>query len=229
MIGDTIKRVKERLSKVKRQRSTQRRQRERRDIFNVSLVGYTNAGKSTLFNALVKARAFAADQLFATLDTTTRQFYIGEIQRSVSLSDTVGFIRDLPHGLVDAFQATLQEAIDADLLLHVIDASNPKFPEQIKQVQQVLKEIGAIDVPQLLVFNKVDALPDHHQPIQWHDFYEVDGKLLPRIFVSAQQGIGLVELRSQLAVQIMALTNNSADIDAEANTAAVTLTPDDLG
>ncbi len=229
MIGDTIKRVKERLSKVKRQRSTQRRQRERRDIFNVSLVGYTNAGKSTLFNALVKARAFAADQLFATLDTTTRQFYIGEIQRSVSLSDTVGFIRDLPHGLVDAFQATLQEAIDADLLLHVIDASNPKFPEQIKQVQQVLKEIGAIDVPQLLVFNKVDALPDHHQPIQWHDFYEVDGKLLPRIFVSAQQGIGLAELRSQLAVQIMALTNNSADIDAEANTAAVTLTPDDLG
>lgn len=229
MIGDTIKRVKERLSKVKRQRSTQRRQRERRDIFNVLLVGYTNAGKSTLFNALVKARAFAADQLFATLDTTTRQFYIGEIQRSVSLSDTVGFIRDLPHGLVDAFQATLQEAIDADLLLHVIDASNPKFPEQIKQVQQVLKEIGAIDVPQLLVFNKVDALPDHHQPIQWHDFYEVDGKLLPRIFVSAQQGIGLAELRSQLAVQIMALTNNSADIDAEANTAAVTLTPDDLG
>lgn len=240
IISDTIKRLKERLSKVKRQRSTQRRQRERRDIFNVSLVGYTNAGKSTLFNALVKARAFAADQLFATLDTTTRQFYIGEIQRSVSLSDTVGFIRDLPHGLIDAFQATLQEAIDADLLIHVIDASNPKFPEQIKQVQQVLEEIGAIDVPQMLVFNKIDALPDHHQPTQWHDFYELDGQLLPRVFVSAQQGIGLAELRSQLAVQIMALTNSSADIDtsdtsisasasASASVDVDTLIPDDLG
>lgn len=224
MIGEAIKRVKERLSKVKRQRSTQRRQRERRDTFNVSLVGYTNAGKSTLFNALVKARAFAADQLFATLDTTTRQFYIGEIQRSVSLSDTVGFIRDLPHGLIDAFQATLQEAVDADLLLHVIDASNAKFPEQIKQVQQVLEEIGAVNVPQLLVFNKVDALPENQQPIQWHDSYELDGKWLPRVFVSAKEGIGLAELRSQLAEQIMALTNTSVVADV-----ATTLTPDDPG
>ena len=118
MIDESIKRIKERLVKVKRQRSTQRRQRERRDAFNISLVGYTNAGKSTLFNALVKARAYAADQLFATLDTTTRQLYLSEASRTVSLSDTVGFIRDLPHGLVDAFRATLQEAIDADLLLH---------------------------------------------------------------------------------------------------------------
>ena len=127
MISETIKRTKERLHKVKRQRQTQRRQRERRDAFNISLIGYTNAGKSTLFNALVKARAYAADQLFATLDTTTRQLYLADAGRSVSLSDTVGFIRDLPHGLVDAFQATLQEAIDADLLMHVIDASNPPF------------------------------------------------------------------------------------------------------
>jgi len=154
MISDNIKRTKERLAKVKKQRQTQRRQRERRDAFNISLIGYTNAGKSTLFNALVKARAYAADQLFATLDTTTRQLYLGEAGRSVSLSDTVGFIRDLPHGLVDAFQATLQEAIDADLLLHVVDAANPEFIEQIAQVQKVLVEIGAADVPQLLVLSK---------------------------------------------------------------------------
>jgi GTP-binding protein HflX len=155
MIGETIKRTKERLSKVKRQRQTQRRQRERRDAFNISLIGYTNAGKSTLFNALVKARAYAADQLFATLDTTTRQLYLGDAERSVSLSDTVGFIRDLPHGLVDAFQATLQEAIDADLLLHVVDAANPNFVEQIEQVQRVLKEIGADTIPQVLVSTKL--------------------------------------------------------------------------
>src|SRR3954463_16229444 len=113
MIGDAIKRTKDRLEKVKKQRSTQRRQRERQGAFNISIVGYTNAGKSTLFNALVKARAYAADQLFATLDTTTRQLYLGDGQgggRSVSLSDTVGFIRDLPHGLVDAFRATLPRA-----------------------------------------------------------------------------------------------------------------------
>ena len=128
MISEAIKRIRERLEKVKRQRRTQRRQRSRRDSFSISLVGYTNAGKSTLFNALVKARAYAADQLFATLDTTTRQLYLGEAGRSVSLSDTVGFIRDLPHGLIDAFQATLQEAVDADLLLLVVDASNPAFP-----------------------------------------------------------------------------------------------------
>ena len=106
-------------------------------------MGYTNAGKSSLFNALVKARAYAADQLFATLDTTTRQLYLGEAGRSVSLSDTVGFIRDLPHGLVDAFAATLQEAAEADLLLHVVDASNPSHLEQIASVQRVLREIGA--------------------------------------------------------------------------------------
>jgi len=214
MIGESIKRLKERLSKVKRQRTTQRRQRERRQTFNVSLVGYTNAGKSTLFNALVKARAYAADQLFATLDTTTRQLYIGELERSVSLSDTVGFIKDLPHGLVDAFQATLQEAIDADLLLHVIDASNPKFPEQIAQVQRVLAEIGASDIPQLLVFNKVDVLPDGHQPVQWQDVYELDGRQTPRVFVSARTGAGLAGLRSQLAATMLALTSTTPQADA---------------
>jgi len=204
MIGETIKRTKERLSKVKKQRQTQRRQRERRDAFNISLIGYTNAGKSTLFNALVKARAYAADQLFATLDTTTRQLYLGDAARSVSLSDTVGFIRDLPHGLVDAFQATLQEAIDADLLLHVVDASNTDYVEQIAQVQRVLTEIGAQDIPQLLVFNKTDALQPDQQPLRLVDEYEIDGVQTPRVFVSAKNAQGLAELRQTLSALVAA-------------------------
>lgn len=204
MIGDAIKRTRERLVKVKRQRSTQRRQRERRDTFNISLVGYTNAGKSTLFNALVKARAYAADQLFATLDTTTRQLYLADAGRSVSLSDTVGFIRDLPHGLVDAFQATLQEAIDADLLLHVVDASNADFPEQMAQVERVLQEIGAADIPQILVFNKLDALAEERRPPDLQDQYEVAGHLLPRLFVSARSGEGLDNLRRALSSRVLA-------------------------
>ena len=199
MIGDNIKKIKERLVKVKRQRQTQRRQRERRDAFNISLVGYTNAGKSTLFNALVKARAYTADQLFATLDTTTRQLYLGEAGRSISLSDTVGFIRDLPHGLIDAFQATLQEAVDADLLLHVVDAASPHFPEQIAEVQRVLGEIGAADIPQVLVFNKLDALEKERFPLQLEDIFDLDGIPTPRIFLSAINGDGLQMLRLQLA------------------------------
>jgi GTP-binding protein HflX len=199
MIGDHIKRTKERLSKVKRQRQTQRRQRERRDAFNISIIGYTNAGKSTLFNALVKARAYAADQLFATLDTTTRQLYLGEAGRTVSLSDTVGFIRDLPHGLVDAFQATLQEAIDADLLLHVVDASNPHFSDQIQEVQKVLAEIGADQIPQILVFNKVDALSAELQPLRLEDTFEIDSVQTPRLFVSAKTLDGMQTLRQKLA------------------------------
>jgi len=199
MIATTIKRTKEQLQKVKRQHQTQRKQRDRRGAFNISLIGYTNAGKSTLFNALVKARAYAADQLFATLDTTTRQLYLGEAQRSVSLSDTVGFIRDLPHGLIDAFQATLQEAIDADLLVHVVDASNPDHVLQIRQVQQVLKEIGAQDIPQLLVFNKIDAMEAANLPLQEQDLFEVDGVQTPRLFVSARAGTGIPSLRTALA------------------------------
>ncbi|WP_426304578.1 GTPase HflX [Acidovorax facilis] len=204
MIGDAVKRTRERLVKVKRQRTTQRRQRERRDTFNISLVGYTNAGKSTLFNALVKARAYAADQLFATLDTTTRQLYLGDAGRSVSLSDTVGFIRDLPHGLVDAFQATLQEAIDADLLLHVVDASNPGFPEQMAQVQKVLNEIGAADIPQILVFNKLDSLQAEQRPPLLEDQYDVDGHVFPRLFVSARSGEGVDALRHALSLRVLA-------------------------
>ena len=199
MIGEAIKRTRERLVKVKRQRATQRRQRDRRNTFNISLVGYTNAGKTTLFNALVKARAYAADQLFATLDTTTRHLYLGEGNRSASLSDTVGFIRDLPHGLIDAFQATLQEAVDADLLLHVVDASNPAFPEQIAQVQKVLQEIGAADIPQIMVFNKLDRMSEENRPRQLQDLYDLEGELVQRVFVSAQKNEGVAELREALA------------------------------
>ncbi|AOF85627.1 GTP-binding protein HflX [Hydrogenophaga sp. RAC07] len=204
MIGESIKRTKERLEKVKKQRATQRRQRERRDTFSISLVGYTNAGKSSLFNGLVKARAYAADQLFATLDTTTRQLYLGEAGRSVSLSDTVGFIRDLPHGLVDAFAATLQEAADADLLLHIVDASNPSHPEQMASVMGVLKDIGAEHVPQILVFNKLDAIDEVHIPLVLADQMELDGQTVPRIYVSAQTGEGLPALRALLAAQVLA-------------------------
>lgn len=204
MIGENIKRIKQRLVAVKRQRQTQRRQRERRDAFNISLVGYTNAGKSTLFNALVKARVYAADQLFATLDTTTRQLYLGEAGRSVSLSDTVGFIRDLPHGLIDAFQATLQEAVDADLLLHVVDAASPQCIEQIAEVQRVLAEIGAADIPQILIFNKLDALEVTSRPLQFEDTYELTGVQIPRIFLSSKTGEGIQALRQHLVSLVSA-------------------------
>lgn len=204
MLSDSIKRTRERLEKVKKQRATQRRQRDRRNTFNVSLVGYTNAGKTSLFNALVKAKAYAADQLFATLDTTTRQLYLVEAQASISLSDTVGFIRDLPHGLVDAFAATLQEAADADLLLHVVDASNPGHPEQMEQVRRVLHDIGAADVPQVLVFNKLDALAPEQRPIQAIGVMEMDGRTLERVHVSAVSGDGLSQLRAMLTQHLQA-------------------------
>ena len=227
MIDESIKRTKERLKKVKKQRTTQRRQRSRRDVFNISLAGYTNAGKSTLFNAMVKARAYAADQLFATLDTTTRQMYLSEAEESVSLSDTVGFIRDLPHGLVDAFQATLQEAIDADLLLHVVDASNLNFPEQIQQVQKVLAEIGADDVPQILVFNKLDAIEPERQPAALQDVYELEGDPVPRVFVSARSGQGLAQLRQLLTDRVLQ-ARQEAERDEQGGAQDMSwMTPDD--
>jgi len=200
MIGERIKSVSARLDKVKRQRGTQRRSRERSGAFRVALVGYTNAGKSTLFNALVKAKAYAADQLFATLDTTTRSLWLDSLGRSVSLSDTVGFIRDLPHKLVEAFEATLQESADADVLLHVVDAASPQLHEQLAEVQRVLREIGADHIPQILVYNKMDLLEPTRQPRQPVDQVEREpGVVSPRVFLSAATGVGLNDLRLEIA------------------------------
>ena len=211
MIGDRIKTVKERLEKVKRQRGTQRKARERRGTFRVSLVGYTNAGKSTLFNTLTKSKAYAADQLFATLDTTTRSLWLGEAQASVSLSDTVGFIRDLPHKLVEAFRATLQEAAEADLLLHVIDAASPLLAEQQAEVERVLEEISADGVPQLLVHNKCDLLEASQQSREVADSIEVHpGVRRRRVFVSARTGQGLDVLRQAIGEIALEHLNASA-------------------
>ena len=222
MIGERIKALKLKLDKVKRQRGTQRRQRERSQTLRVSLVGYTNAGKSTLFNALVKARAYAADQLFATLDTTTRQLYLEDVGRGVTLSDTVGFIRDLPHKLVEAFEATLQEAAEADLLLHVVDASSPVLDEQMAQVWKVLADIGASDIPQVLVFNKLDRLEPSQRPRVLRDTLELDaGVRMPRVFVSALDGSGLDLLRGILSQAAAGTLAASLNGDAPAPPAAL--------
>lgn len=202
MISDSVKRTRDKLTKVKRQRQTQRRQRDRVGVFTMSLVGYTNAGKSSLFNALVKAQTFVADQLFATLDTTTRQMYLSGAGQSVSVSDTVGFIRDLPHGLVEAFSATLQEAVEADVLLHVVDAANPAYIEQIIEVQRVLGDIGAGDIPQILLFNKLDLVEGGRGPRRMRDQMDVNGQVFERLFVSAHTGEGLDGLRALLVERL---------------------------
>ncbi|CAG2153947.1 GTPase HflX [compost metagenome] len=195
MLDDRAKRLKADLSRLQRQHHTQRRARARNDTLSISLVGYTNAGKSTLFNALTKARAYAADQLFATLDTTSRRLFL-EGLGNVVLSDTVGFIRDLPTQLVAAFRATLDETVHADLLLHVVDASSPVRHEQIEQVNRVLAEINASDIPQIVVMNKIDAAPEL---LEQGPRVERDEDGVPkRVFLSAREGMGLDALREAI-------------------------------
>lgn len=191
LIGERVKALRAKLKKLQRQHETQRRARGRSNTLSVSLVGYTNAGKSTLFNAMTKAQVYAADQLFATLDTTSRRIYLGEAG-SVVISDTVGFIRELPHQLVAAFRATLEETIRADLLLHVVDASSPARLEQVEEVNAVLREIGADRIPQILVWNKIDAAG--LEPAVERDEYDK----IRRVFISAHTGAGIDLLREAI-------------------------------
>jgi len=210
LIGVRVKALRERIAKLGQQRRTQRRSRTRQNVLSVALVGYTNAGKSTLFNALTRAGAYAADQLFATLDTTTRKIYLpprGEwTGGEVVLSDTVGFITRLPHDLVAAFRATLEATAEADLLLHVIDSSSPGRERQIEAVDKVLGEIGADAVPQLRVYNKLDLTGV--APGVGRDEY---GKL-HSVYVSAQTGAGLELLREALS-EILRASRVQAECD----------------
>ena len=191
MIATRVRQLRERMTKIERQRTTRRRARQRRGTIAVSLVGYTNAGKSTLFRALTGADAYAANQLFATLDTLSRRLRLAP-DVEVVLSDTVGFIRDLPHQLVAAFRATLEETASADLLLHVVDFASPDREEQAEQVGQVLVDIGAADVPTIVVCNKIDAAG--RGPGLERDACGSIG----RVFVSARDGVGLDLLRQAL-------------------------------
>jgi len=198
LIGVRVKALRERLAKLGKQRRTQRRSRGRQNVLSVALVGYTNAGKSTLFNALTRSGAYAADQLFATLDTTTRKIYLPQVGEVV-LSDTVGFITRLPHDLVAAFRATLEATAEADLLLHVIDSDSSGRERQIEAVENVLAEIGADAVPQLRVYNKLDLTGV--APGVGRDEY---GKL-QGVYVSAQTGAGLELLRDALSEILLAI------------------------
>lgn len=191
-----IRQIKQKLERVRSQREQARRGRKRADIPSVSLVGYTNAGKSTLFNALTTSEVYAADQLFATLDPTLRRLQLDDLG-PVVLADTVGFIRHLPHKLVEAFRATLEESSNSDLLLHVIDAHEPERMAQIEQVQAVLKEIGAHELPMLEVYNKLDLLEGVEPQIQR------DAEGVPqRVWLSAREGRGLDLLRQAVAERL---------------------------
>jgi len=204
LVGERIRRLREKLKKLERQRNTQRASRRRAGVFNIGIVGYTNAGKSTLFNRMTRSSTYVADKLFATLDTTTRKLYI-DPGIHVTLSDTVGFIRDLPHGLVAAFHATLTEAMEADLLLHVVDASSAMREQQIEDVNVVLEEIGATSIPQIIIYNKIDRLEGG--PVA-AILRNEDGKII-ELRVSALSAIGMDLLRD--AMREFALVNGFSE------------------
>lgn len=196
LLRNRVQTIKKRLEKVRSQRAQSRQYRHKHSVPTVVLVGYTNAGKSTLFNALTQSQVFVADQLFATLDPTLRQIKIAEVGE-VILADTVGFIRHLPHDLVDAFRATLEEATYADLLLHVVDAANADKLLLMKAVDTVLHEIGASDVPQLLVMNKIDLLQDVAASVERD---ELDKPV--KVRCSAHSGDGLAQLRQAIGERV---------------------------
>ncbi len=196
LLRDRMVNIRKRLAKVEKQRQQGRRARTRAEIPTLSLVGYTNAGKSTLFNKITEADVYAADQLFATLDPTLRKIEIEDVGRAI-IADTVGFIRHLPHDLVAAFKATLTETREAELLLHVIDISDERRTENIEQVEEVLKEINAGDVPQLLICNKIDVL-DNIEPRIDRD----DTGLPIKVWLSAQKGLGIELLFQALAERL---------------------------
>ncbi len=201
LLATRVKQLTQRLEKVETQRTTARRARQRNALPLVSLVGYTNAGKSTLFNAITGAGVYVADQLFATLDPTLRRIE-GLACGAFVLADTVGFIRDLPHDLVAAFKSTLAETRDADLLLHVVDAADPECEERIEDVQRVLDEIGAQDVPQVLVYNKLDKLAASDGTVRAPRLETVDAGRTQRVWVSAAGDIGLDLLREAITTAL---------------------------
>ena len=240
LLGVRVKLLREKLEKLQRQRAVQRRARSRSNVFSVSLAGYTNAGKSTLFNALTKADSYAADKLFATLDTTSRQIFLGAADaggqavrgEQIVISDTVGFIRELPTTLVAAFRATLEETIHADLLLHVVDAASPARLEQIGEVNGVLKEIGGDAVPQILVWNKIDAAISEGGARYTAGLERDEYARISRVFVSARSRDGLPFLRQALSEAVAqykrrrtseAHAGMTADVDSafDVSTAAV--------
>jgi len=198
LLRKRVKLLKEKLASLQRQRKVRRRSRQRAEVLSVSIVGYTNAGKSTLFNRLTRAETYVADQLFATLDTTTRKLFVSECG-SVVVSDTVGFIRELPHTLVAAFRATLEETVQADILLHVVDAISPDRGEQIEEVNKLLKEIGADTIPQVLVLNKIDLSDMSTSGV---GFARDEYGRISRIRLSAKTGEGLEFVRQALAESI---------------------------
>jgi GTPase len=202
IIADKIRTLKEKLEKLRKQRLTQRRNRSRSGVFTVSVVGYTNAGKSTLFNTLTKANTYTANQLFATLDTTSRQLTINNQQ--MVMTDTVGFIRELPTTLIAAFRATLEEALNADLLIHVIDCVNSERDAHIRQVNEVLTEIGVGSIPQCWVMNKIDLLSlpatvEHSLFVQSDLQMSTIANSVPVFGISAKTGVGIDGLRKYLS------------------------------
>jgi len=209
LLAKRVKVLKDKLGKLAVRRDVQRRERRRANTFSMSIVGYTNAGKSTLFNRLTHADAYAADRLFATLDTTTRRLHLPDNVPMV-LSDTVGFIRQLPHTLVAAFRATLEEAVQADLLLHVVDASSPARDAQVAAVNAVLAEIGADRIPQLLVYNKIDLTGIEPQ-VERNEY----GRIC-RVWISAATGTGLDVLKRALTENATSLMHSTTACPAAA-------------